>query len=126
MIFKYINKINTTGLMRWLLLSSLTLVFFGEVSQEVPQDIHSPSNIYSVDSNQSVSKKIHNSELLLFCKDFKDIEIEEDQNHSSRKLYQPLSLPLVIKEITSVSLCSSKKLIKLFILFHSWKSFLHI
>ena len=127
------KKIDSIELMKWVVLPSFILTFFvGFGGQGIPQNIYSQSIIYSVESNQSVSEKIHNSDLSSFCIVFGDFEIEieaedEDNRHySNRKSSQPLSLPLVLNKITGVSLSHSKRIIKLFILFHSWKSFLHI
>jgi hypothetical protein len=125
------KKIIHIELIKWLVLPALILSFFGGLGgQEVPQNTHYQSAAYSFDSSQNAPEKIHNSDLFSFFIGFGDFEIEEEDDdnryYSNRKSSQLLSLPLVINEITSAALVPSKKLIKLFILFHSWKSFLHI
>jgi hypothetical protein len=129
---EFTKKKGGVELMKGVMLYSLIIVFLGLGGQEVPLNIHSQSTVYSVDANQSSSEVIYNFDSFSSDIFFVDFEIEEqedddDHHYSDRKSSQPLSLPLlVLNKITSSSLFLPKKIIKLYILFHSWKSFLYI
>lgn len=118
-------------LIKWVVLQPLILTVFWVISgQEIPQEIQSQSSFYSVDANQRTSERIHNFDLSSFFRLFGELEIEveedddDDDHYSNRKSSQPLSLPLALNQRTDGSLLPTQKLIKLYVLFHSWKSFL--
>lgn len=121
------KKINGIEFMKWVVIPSLFLAFLGGLGiQEVLQD---SSNIYAIDSGQKISEKIPSSDLSSLGKILEYLEIEEeddDDNHHDldRRSSQSLSLLLVPNKITSVSFFPPRQKVKLFILFHSWKSFL--
>lgn len=126
------EKINIIELMKWVLKYSLIVTVFWNVSgQKIPLDIYSHSFPYSSDSNQSTSEKVYNFDVSSFLRVFGDFEseVDEDNNendYSNRKSSQPLCLPLALNKIASVSISPPLKSIKLYVLFHSWKSFLPI
>lgn len=118
-------------LIKWVVLHPLILTVFWVLGgQEVPQGIQSQSILYSVDANQSASEQIHNFDLSTFFWCFGDLEIEveedddDDHHYSNRKSSRPPSLPSTLNTKTDGSLFPTQKLIKLYVLFHSWKSFL--
>jgi|GEM_PF-2499248 len=122
------------ALIRWVVFPPLILTILGFLSgQGIPQGIQSQSILYSVDADQSAAEHIHNFDLSTifgFWRGF-EIEVEEDtedddHHYSNRKPSQPLALPLALSKRTDGSLFPTQKLIKLYILFHSWKSFLFI
>lgn len=125
--------IDSIGLMKWVVLPAFIFAFFGGFGgQEMLQAIDSPAAIYSTGSNQSASRAIHEAHLPSFCKIIGDFEIEieeegdDDPHYSNRESFQPLSTTLVAPKINRVSFFPPRKSVKLFILFHSWKSFLQI
>jgi hypothetical protein len=124
-------KIDRVELLRWFVLPFLILTLLGGViGQQMPQGFHALSTVYSIDSNQSSTfQYVHDSDLFSPYKVFGDFEFEEgdDDGRSSNIVQsQAASQPIVQKEVKAVALFPSKKLIKLFILFHSWKSFLQL
>jgi hypothetical protein len=119
-----IKEINSIGFMGWAVLYSLMgILCWGFGGQELPQ----PSLPNSIDSNQSLSET-QVSYLSSIYTVFGAFEIEaedvDDNDYSNRKSCQRLSYPSVPSKQTVVSLFPAQKLIKLYILFHSWKSFL--
>lgn len=125
------RKRNSIVSMKWLVFPSLILIltlFGGLRGQDVLPNTSSPSIAYSIDAHQGASERINGSDLSTFHNIFGDFEIEvEDEKHSSnRRSYKHISPSLGLHKITSVSYFRDKKTIKLFILFHSWKSFLPI
>jgi hypothetical protein len=115
---------------RVVLYSLIVASFWSLFGQYVPVDTHTQSLIYSVDSSQPTSGKSYEFDSSAFSKilvDFR-VEVEEEEedhyHYSGNQSSKLLSLPLVRNETSSVSLFSPKKIIKLYILFHSWKSFL--
>lgn len=118
-------------LIKWVVLQPLILTVFWVLGgQEIPLDIQSQSSLYSVAANQSTLEKIYNFDLSSFFRLFGELEIEveedddDDHHYSNRKPSQAVSLLLALNQRTGSSLFPAKKLIKLYILFHSWKSFL--
>lgn len=68
------------------------------------------------------------SALSFFYNDY-EIEIEVEEDDDNHRVFRGLSaqlrsLPLILNERISTSSFLDKKPVKLFILFHSWKSFL--
>lgn len=122
------RNINISGLMKWAVLSSLILTFFGgQGGQEVPEGVPYGSVICSVDVENSAFESIYDFDAFLFSNVLADfeIEVENDDDHpdSSGKSSHPLSLKLLLQERTCTFFSPSQKL---FILFHSWRSFLFV
>lgn len=125
----FTRRFNGIELMKYIVLYSSILVFFaGLTAQEVPQVAHYEGFSYSVSSDQCAFEKTHDPASCSFCKIVGDSEIEEEEDgdspYANEKVSRPLSLSLVLTEITKGSFLSPRKTIKLFILFHSWKLFL--
>lgn len=123
------KKINGIELMKWVVILSLFLAFLGGLG--IPEILQGGSNVCAIESDQRISEKIPYSDLSSFGKFLEYLEIEEeedDDNHQclNTRSSQSLSLLLVPKKITSVFSFPPRQKVKLFILFHSWKSFLHI
>lgn len=125
-------KINSKRLLKWFLFSFLFLAIFEVLGEDVPQEASAISFSYAVNDLSIGSEKLYDSDINSFLKFFEGSEIEEvehdeddyEQNFTSTNLFQRLSIPLKLNEITLISLTSPLKKVKLFILFHSWKSFL--
>lgn len=127
------KKFNIIELMKGGLLYSLILSFLlGIVGQEFSLDSSAQSSTSNFASDQSASEKVYigDSSTSSFLKIFVEIEIEEEEEqedhptYASSHLVQLLSLPLLSDQTTYTALFPHKKLVKLFILFHSWKFFL--
>lgn len=116
--------------MRWGLLCSLILSMMGVLpdGNGTPEVIPAQSVLYSFDAHQSVSKRILNSDLTSINKVLGDFEVEEeDDNHSSEKVFSQSFSPLQARiKLTRASLFIPQKVFRLYVLFHSWKSFLFI
>lgn len=120
--------------MKWVVLPLFIFTFLS--GENHLQAVYHQSVIYSTNSIESTPKRIHNPNSSSFYKVFWDFEIEieeeeekdDNRHYSNSKSSQTLflSLGLVLNQTSNVSLFSPRKLIKLFILFHSWKSFLSI
>lgn len=123
------KQIKPNKLITRVVLYALIVMFFGySRGYKVPQPIQ-----FSIDLNQSTSKKLSDFDSPSFNKVFenfeeeeKEEEEEEDRFHSNSKSFIPLFLTLFFNEITDTSLFPHPRKVKLFILYHSWKSFLPI
>lgn len=118
-------------LIKWVVLHPLILTVFWVLGgQEIPQGIQSESVVYSVDANQSASEQVHNLDVSTLFWRFGGLEIEveedddDDDHYANRKSSQSPSIPPALSKRPDGSLLPTQKLIKLYILFHSWKSFL--
>lgn len=112
---------------------TLIICFFCALAgQEPSRAVHTPFNEYAVDSHSTSSAKAFAFDAPSPYQLFAEVEIEEEEEqedhhyYANGGLFQLLCLPLVIDETIKTSLFPPKKPIKLFILFHSWKSFLPI
>lgn len=121
------RNINFAGLMKWGVLYSLLFLFFG--GSERPQASHNVRFLpdsFSVDVDKSTSKKLSDLDVFSLHKVFGDLEVEiednDDHHYSHPKSSPGPSLLLVLEERIDISFFP-RKIIKLFILFHSWKSF---
>ena len=122
-ISRYISKI------RWLTISAIILLCMGSTVADSanfsPTDIsfskHSTEICHSFTfiSNYSPLNRNHGD------LEIQEVEDDDDELHSNRKLFLTSVLAPVPSDISSVYF-PKKKEIKLFILFHSWKSYLHI
>ncbi|MBR9923131.1 MAG: hypothetical protein GYB31_20065 [Bacteroidetes bacterium] len=117
-----------SDLLRWLIVPSLILTLLGGVVGQQIQPDFSVSSAYSMDAYQVGGKFLHDADLSSLHNVLSDFEVEEgddEEVRSSNLFYaSAVSLPLVRKERIGIPLFPPKKLVKLFILFHSWKSFL--
>lgn len=117
--------------MKWVVLPYFIVISIGSLSdQDITQGIYFQSGIHIIDSSQRVSKKVLDADLSSLQKILEYVEPEYnetsgDQHYLDRQSSLDLSLLLVPEKIASVSSFIPKKKRKLFILFHSWKSFLH-
>jgi hypothetical protein len=122
------KRINSIKLIQGVLLYSLILSFFGGLGgHDVPLNIHAQSIIHSGGSHQNTFRGISDpgsSSIFKICTDSEVEEDVDDDHYSNTKSFLSLPLPLVCGEIRGIFLSPRKKIIKLFILFHSWKSFL--
>lgn len=126
------RKIYGIDLVKCVLLYTLVIAFLGAFgSKNIPQHLHTETFTYSVDANQSGSQKLHDLGLSNYSKDLEGSEIVEEENdddhHSSSiRSFLSVSLPLFFHKKTIDARFPPIRGVKLFILFHSWKSFLHI
>lgn len=108
--------------------------FWSLVGYNVPAEALASSVNDSASTIQSKSAKSNQFELSSADQALEDfaieIEIEEEEEEEDQHLFchnpsfESLFLPQVCKQLSSISFCSPRKLIKLYILFHSWRSFL--
>lgn len=118
--------------LKWVIPYLFLSSFVSLCGAATPQGTLPPSNIHTFDASLSVSEKIPASDLSSFCNVLEYFEIEEDDDNDGDHHYlnskssQPLSQLLVSNTKTSVSLFLTEEKVKLFILYHSWKSFLHV
>lgn len=125
------NKIKSTGLVKRAVLHSLLLILLWTLGGKgALQGVHYQYSTYSNDFSQSSFEKVHDFDPSSLFKVFVELDEEvEDENvrHAAADISsQSLSVLSVLNDISGVSLFSSKRIIKLYILFHSWKSFLFI
>ncbi|WP_236973050.1 hypothetical protein [Membranihabitans marinus] len=113
-------------------LCSLILTLFGVFGgHELPSYLQTHGIPNTVDFNRNTPVKIQNSDLLSSHHIVEYIEVEEEEDdeeeshydYNRKSIQTLLSLSLVKNEITGVPLFPCNKLIKLYILFHSWKTF---
>jgi hypothetical protein len=116
--------------MKWGLCYSLILTLLGSFygGKELPQAFHVHASIHSAAVYHSASGIIHGSDRPSCYLDIGEFEVEEEDNDhfSGSKIFQSLSLPQVRNAITRAALFPPQKILKLYILFHSWKSFLFL
>jgi hypothetical protein len=126
------EKSNSIRLIGRIVIQSLIVVFFWSfVGQYIPTFAHVQSTVCSIDSSQPTTGKSYNVDLSDCGKNHVDLKVveesEEEEVHHPFSGNQPFrlqSMLLVRYETTSISLFSPGKIIKLYILFHSWRSFL--
>ncbi len=119
---------NSKKMMRWVLLPSLIIALLGSSSGKESIELNQSVDFFnSTDKEKSFRDLVLSSDHELDFRNFTEYDIEEvedDRNFSNYNFSQTTNQAIVIYKITSISNFSSNKLIKLFILFHSWKSFL--
>jgi hypothetical protein len=123
------NRYQTT-LMRWLIIPSLLLNLLGGVAIQLVQLEFSVTECSSsTDARPHGVKFIYDADLSSPYNILGNLEVEEgddDEDGRAPYLLQSVSVPslFVARGQTGTSLFPPRKLVKLFILFHSWKSFL--
>ncbi len=123
-------KSNYLALLKWVVLPALALAFWGNSgSQEVLQTKDFQDQAHAI-VHQAAIEKAPFSDLSSNLNDFEYFEIEEEDNDDDDQQYtngqsnNPESLLLMLHASVRFAQLPPLKKIKLFILFHSWKSFL--
>ena len=121
------KKTSYTALTKWIVIPFLILTYFGSFGeQNTSHDIHAHLNADAIDWTHNTSETVHASTQSLGTNAFEYLEIEEedDRHYSTKKPSQSSSLRLGMNEKSSIASFPPKQKIKLFILFHSWRTFL--
>lgn len=123
-------KSNYLALLKWVVLPALALAFWGNSSSvEVLQTKGFQDQAPAI-AHQAAFEKAPFSDLSSNLNDFEYFEIEEEDNDDDDQQYtngqsaSPESLLLMLHASVRFTQLPPQKKIKLFILFHSWKSFL--
>ncbi|PHN06906.1 hypothetical protein [Flavilitoribacter nigricans] len=127
-----INKqIIGTEFMKWVVIPYLLLISFGSFAEQgAPQGIPVAAGIQALEAHQGASYRLLASDLTSSHNILEYVEIELDENDNDhhyldREVSQPPSPVLVPNKTTRAFFFPPKRKIKLFILYLSWKSFLH-
>lgn len=123
------KKINRIELMKWVTLLSMVVTALGSLGGQVMlPGIPVSISTSKVQFTQPGAAKVSQAEWSVVGGVFKEIEVEiEDDHHWSDGLLFPLfSWPLVHDKSSTALFFLPRRILKLFILFHSWKSFLSI
>lgn len=126
--------INIGGFTKWAMLFALSMLAFGFLSgHELPQELSDQSAPSSIDADQKVALRSASFDLPTLNIVFDDLEKEEEEkeeeeDHScfDRNTNLPSFVKLFFDKATITSCVPRQLQVKLFILYHSWKSFLFV